>query len=68
MELGELTLLNSLGLGTWIGLPYIVGMDIKLAHISLPFFLIRCKSTQWSNPERSRKTYDVEYPAAQYVD
>jgi hypothetical protein len=55
-----------LTLGMWIGL--FVWMNITLAHISLPFYLNRSKSTHGYNSERTWRNDVVDLPFAPYVD
>jgi hypothetical protein len=50
------------------GLVCLVIMNVKLAHISLPFYLNRGKSTHGFNSERTRSTYVADSTGFLYVD
>jgi hypothetical protein len=66
-ELGELTALTELSLGTCISLSFSYECHIG-SHFSLLFYLNSLQSTYGFNSERTRRTYCVDLPVAQYVD
>jgi hypothetical protein len=54
--------------GSVRGLACLFHMNVTFAHISLPFYWNRWKSTHGFHSERTRRTDSVDCPVAQYVD